>query len=642
SLILYFLAILAIPMGIVTWQFATLFEMQAQETLENTKNNILVQAKKNLHLLLEKAHHLCEYNNDIFKLQTIDIENPNEYPRICEFLKSGVINTPGVKNVGVVSLKNRRFFMAFQDHQGNLVVKETKQVGNQIWSRFWRDRVLAQQKTSFTPWKKDNFNVITRPWYIRALQSKSESDYEVAWTQPYIFKESKEVGITAAKAVNLPGKGLKKPFAIVFVDISLKGLTSQLQKLRLQGGTILLASPEGKVLASSQKKFYSFIHSHGGKLPFIYKMHLPFLSKILWEKKILPFLKHPPLLSGIPTLSYHMDNREYLCSFDKLYLPIDLSTGLTPNHKLNTSFYLMIFTSPDTLLASYYASMRTNYILTFCIALAALFISLYLWKKITGPLCDLVKAFQKLELGNLNAEVQNEKTYEEIHSLTESFNKMVHSLREKGIMEKLISKSAKENIRQQVHEKKEYASSQRKTLTLLFSDIRGFTPFSEEHPPEEVVDILNKYLNIQAKIIEENGGDIDKFIGDEVMAIFNTNEGLEKALHSALKIIRKIEELNALEGQKESIHVGIGIHMGEVVAGYMGSEGRADYTVIGDTVNYAARLCSSAGGGEIWVSQEVKDAMEGSFAFEFLGEIAFKGKKTLQRVYRLLDQKEIR
>lgn len=157
-------------------------------------------------------------------------------------------------------------------------------------------------------------------------------------------------------------------------------------------------------------------------------------------------------------------------------------------------------------------------------------------------------------------------------------------------------------------------------ITVLFSDIRGFTAISENTNPEKVVGLLNKYFSAMSEIIFEHGGTLDKYIGDGLMAIFGapnaTPEDAKNALRTAVAMQQRIVTLNReLEAEGFSqIAVGIGLHTGEATIGYIGSEQRSEYTAIGDTVNLAARLEASAAGGQILISEATAAASDNRFS----------------------------
>jgi adenylate cyclase len=157
------------------------------------------------------------------------------------------------------------------------------------------------------------------------------------------------------------------------------------------------------------------------------------------------------------------------------------------------------------------------------------------------------------------------------------------------------------------------------TITILFADIRGFTAFSEREKPEKIVGILNRYFTAMTEIIFAHGGTLDKYIGDELMAIFGaptaTEKDAENAVKTAVAMQKRIVTLNAefVSEGFSPINVGIGLHTGEATVGYIGSEQRSEYTAIGDAVNVASRLQSNALGGQILISEATVQACGTSF-----------------------------
>lgn len=157
------------------------------------------------------------------------------------------------------------------------------------------------------------------------------------------------------------------------------------------------------------------------------------------------------------------------------------------------------------------------------------------------------------------------------------------------------------------------------TITVLFADIRGFTAFSENENPEKVVGLLNHYFSAMTEIIFEHGGTLDKYIGDELMALFGaptaTPEDAQNAVKVAVAMQKRLLTLNKelVDLGFSEIAVGIGLHTGEATIGYIGSEQRSEYTAIGDTVNLASRLQSNAVGGQILISEATAKAAGDTF-----------------------------
>lgn len=175
-------------------------------------------------------------------------------------------------------------------------------------------------------------------------------------------------------------------------------------------------------------------------------------------------------------------------------------------------------------------------------------------------------------------------------------------------------------------------------ITILFSDIRGFTSLSETRSPEQVVDLLNRYFTRQVEVIFRHGGTLDKFIGDAVMAFWNaptdTPGHAEKAVAAALEMTRALDDFKReLQDRNEGLgdfDVGIGLHTGPAVVGFLGSDTRMEYTAIGDTVNLGSRIESATKGvARVLVSGATRSACgPGSrFQFEHRGQFHVKGRE---------------
>jgi class 3 adenylate cyclase len=177
--------------------------------------------------------------------------------------------------------------------------------------------------------------------------------------------------------------------------------------------------------------------------------------------------------------------------------------------------------------------------------------------------------------------------------------------------------------------------------TVMFADIRGFTTMVEQQSPEETIELLNTYYTLMFDAISGQGGVVNQMIGDGLMAIFGAPLSLPDpalaAAHAALDMIEMIELYNAERGGegKAPIAIGIGIATGEMVAGYTGTQHRATYTCIGDTVNLAARLeaHTKVAGRGVLIDGDTQAALAGRLPLEALGAVQFKGKSTAVEVF---------
>ena len=177
--------------------------------------------------------------------------------------------------------------------------------------------------------------------------------------------------------------------------------------------------------------------------------------------------------------------------------------------------------------------------------------------------------------------------------------------------------------------------------TMMFTDIRGFTSLSEGFNPQELIQELNTYFDLLVDIIFAREGTLDKFIGDAIMAVWGTPQSRpEDALHAVqaaveIQAILKGFNVKRVEDGKPPFYTGIGINTGEVVAGNMGSPKRLEFTVIGDGVNLASRLCSEAKANEVIISESTRQHLGDMFDFTRLPDAKVKGKKDPIKIYRV-------
>ncbi len=195
-------------------------------------------------------------------------------------------------------------------------------------------------------------------------------------------------------------------------------------------------------------------------------------------------------------------------------------------------------------------------------------------------------------------------------------------------------------------EKKEISQGgQRKVMTVLFSDIRGFTAMSEQTPADEVIVILNEYITEMVEIILSYNGTLDKYIGDAIMAFYNDPVEMEdhalRAVLTALCMKKKLDELNESwkKQGKPPLNIGIGVNTGDMIVGHMGSHRLVDYTVIGDNVNLTSRIESLTKeyGVNILISESTYEQVKDRIEARFIDEVTVKGKKVAVKVYEAIS-----
>jgi adenylate cyclase len=182
-------------------------------------------------------------------------------------------------------------------------------------------------------------------------------------------------------------------------------------------------------------------------------------------------------------------------------------------------------------------------------------------------------------------------------------------------------------------------AGQNREITVLFSDIRGFTSLSERLPPEQVVAMLNRYFGRQVEVILRHGGCLDKFIGDAIMAFWGAPlDDPDHARHAVMAALEMSEQLDHfkrdLGGDGAAFDVGIGVNSGAAIVGLMGSENKREYTAIGDTVNVASRIEGlTKGVARILVSEQTRARCAGAFEFAERGHFKVKGREQEVRLY---------
>ena len=194
------------------------------------------------------------------------------------------------------------------------------------------------------------------------------------------------------------------------------------------------------------------------------------------------------------------------------------------------------------------------------------------------------------------------------------------------------------------HPDRQWMRAARVNVSVLFVDIRGFMTISEDKDPAWIVDLLNDYFSRVTDVVIAHGGHVNKFVGDEAMAIFgapvaNPNRA-DSAVRAALEIQRVVRHIEGRGGRgRVQVHVGVGVNSGDVVAGNVGSEKRMEYTVIGDDVNVASRLTSMARSGEILISKQTYERMDSrdGIRVEERGSLQGKGRRTNLSVYNVVS-----
>jgi len=285
------------------------------------------------------------------------------------------------------------------------------------------------------------------------------------------------------------------------------------------------------------------------------------------------------------------------------------------------------------------------------VALAVVIIVLVLLnrlaKRITDPISKLATATSALRGGRL-LEIDLPKIHikrkDEVQTLYLAFSDMVQSLKDKERVRAVLNKVVSPTIANEILKSDMKLGGEKKRVCVMFADIRGFTKMTETMEPEHVIVMLNHCMTKVAMVVDERGGLIDKYVGDAVMALFGIpqieSQDTVEAVEAAYEIQSVLHNWNKERQQqgKPLIHMGIGIDIGDVIAGNMGAEDRQNYTVLGSHVNMAARLCSMANPGQILLSEAVAKSQRVSeqFTIREIGKEMLKGFSEPTPVYEVV------
>ncbi len=272
-------------------------------------------------------------------------------------------------------------------------------------------------------------------------------------------------------------------------------------------------------------------------------------------------------------------------------------------------------------------------IATMLVAAGIVILIVFASRYVTRPIHELADGTARVAAGDFDTKIVIGNR-DELGDLAAAFNSMTDGLREKFTMQKFVSSATLSAVKQAASAGVDRAGK-RTPVTVFFSDIRGFTSFSEKVTPERVIAMLNRYLQRQAEIISSHGGDVDKFVGDEVMAVFKGPDKELRSVKCAIEIQREMAKINRDDPGAEGLAIGIGLNSGEVVEGAMGSSDRMDFTILGSNVNLGARLCSQAGPHEILLSASTYDPVASILGPTDTVSLKLKGIDGEVTVYRL-------
>lgn len=265
-------------------------------------------------------------------------------------------------------------------------------------------------------------------------------------------------------------------------------------------------------------------------------------------------------------------------------------------------------------------------------------LSLYLSHGLSVPIQELVTGTGEIQRGNYSVKVAV-RSRDEVGRLAGAFNEMADGLALKEKYRSVLDKVSDKAVAEELMQGNVKLGGETREVSVLFCDIRGFTALTQGMDPDEIIRMLNEHFTPLTRVVAEHSGVVDKFVGDLIMAIFGAPKSYGhdayNAARCAFEMIREREKLN--KSSRYKIEVGIGVASGPALAGNMGSSDRLNYTVLGERVNLASRLCSKAGRNEVVIDDTTKKQANEWIAVEPLDKLSLKGFSNPVQAYKLLD-----
>ncbi len=402
----------------------------------------------------------------------------------------------------------------------------------------------------------------------RLNESTNYADWEIV--QRVLAGESDEIGDKFVGIYQTPWGEVLYTSSPIYLEQTLVGILligTPLPELAMELSTRSIA---GVAIYDSAGKLVVSTSGYAG---------LPSLSDNLLE-----LMKSPD--ADVPARRLTVESRSYVEALEAIYL------------RGEPSGWIFGVTLPESMVREAAAPSLMPLIVIFIFALLILIgLGIAVAQGIAIPVFRLLSASQQVGAGNLDVAVESFAD-DEIGKLTASFNNMIADLRQRDFVREMFGRMVSEDVSEAILQGEVALGGEVRYVSVLFTDVRGFTALSERFPPEEVISLLNEFFAIITQATRKYQGVVNHFGGDSVLAVFGApiersqEESLQQAIHAAIEVRRGVVELNAkrISDGNLPLRFGVGINSGSVIAGNIGTEDRFQYTVIGDVVNVAARL----------------------------------------------------
>lgn len=487
-------------------------------------------------------------------------------------------------------------------------IKREAEKASEIWYYLGSNYEMIDQE--LLPESVAKLDPRVRPWYQKTSQVLS-----TVWTDLYIQDLNRMVGITCA----VPLLGANGKFiGTIGTSITLKNFSNILQNVSVKG-LALVVNKKGEIVAHPTEKETSKVVSGAA--------HLITLEDLASKKEAEAFKKRMQMADPEPTFIMNFENIEYIVDFQAF------------KDEAFASWEFFIITPIDVFIGKVKEIQKNTMLICFFILIFSILLIAYLARRIAKPIDDLSRQADRITTFDLGDVQEVKSNVKEIQNLQNSITRMRSSLISfgrfvpKNLVRKMIDKGIEVKI-----------GGKRKTLSIFFSDIANFTTISETYPSEKLVQHLSEYFEEMSSILTNHNGTIDKYIGDAIMAFWGApQQDSHHALNcclSALLCQKRLLDLNKKwkYEKKPELETRIGIHVGDAIVGNIGSSERMNYTLIGDSVNLAARLegTNKMYGTKIIISESTVKQLHEHAVVRPLDIVAVKGKNEGIKIYELV------
>jgi adenylate cyclase len=544
-------------------------------------------------------------------------------------LAGDIVESAGASTAGFDEIEDRwysvlatdreLYYLQYGDAQGDFQLLTRRSDGSLATQRIvhhdsgksdvvWRERGPGERSVRTSRRAQDSYDPRLRPWFQGAMSRDG-----LFWTDVYIHAAERRPVITAARRVKAGGRVV----GVASATIALDDLSTFIGNLRLAGsGRAFIVDANGQLIAGGGAGGGAGARAEGGavRLPTVAEAGPPELRALAG----LPGWRRA-LGGAASTVAFRAGDRAYLAVAEPLHLP-----SATP-------LIVAAIVPEDAVLADIKRGLLRNILLSCAITACLVGLGLLLARAVTSSLLRVVAETREIQQLRFYGPLP-ESRFVEVDLVFRAFDRLKGGLRafEKYVPMRLVRMLLEGETEPQLGGRVE-------TMTVLFSDIRGFTAFSETVRPEVLADLLGEYLQCVSDVIAGHGGTVDKFIGDGVMAFWNApRPDAEHALHATLAAIECRAAIDRLPNAR--FFTRFGVHTEEVMVGNFGARDRFAYTLLGDGVNLTSRLegANKEYRTQILISETTAHRVREQVLCRPIDRVAVKGKAVSTLIFEAI------